>query len=100
MSDAANRRRDRDKTQMFQSQTQSTTGGESNAAEKAAPPSLLANYPASEAAFDELLADDGKPRPHYSKLIGALEEFSAPELKRRSDTCQRLVHEQGITYNV
>ncbi|NOS68323.1 MAG: circularly permuted type 2 ATP-grasp protein [Verrucomicrobia bacterium] len=90
------------KPQMFQSQTQSTTGGESNAAEKAepAPTSLLANYPASEAAFDELLADDGKPRPHYSKLIGALEEFSAPELKRRSDTCQRLVHEQGITYNV
>jgi len=23
-----------------------------------------------------------------------------PELRRRSDTCQRLVHEQGITYNV
>ena len=50
---------------MFQSQTQSTTGGESNAAEKAAPPaSLLANYPASEAAFDELLGDDRQPRPH------------------------------------
>ncbi len=101
MSDAANRRRDRDKTQMFQSQTQSTPG-ESSAAEKVAlpPTTLLANYPASEAAYDELLAADGKPRPHYSKLIGALEEFSAPELKRRSDTCQRLVHEQGITYNV
>lgn len=101
MSDAANRRRDRDKTHMFQSQTQSTPG-ESSAAEKTAPSptTLLANYPASEVAFDELLAADGKPRPHYSKLIGALEEFSAPELKRRSDTCQRLVHEQGITYNV
>jgi uncharacterized circularly permuted ATP-grasp superfamily protein/uncharacterized alpha-E superfamily protein len=101
MSDAANRRRDRDKTHMFQSQTQSTTGGESRAAEKAAPPaSLLANYPASEGAFDELLADDGKLRPHFSKLIGTLEEFSTAELQRRSDTCQRLVHEQGITYNV
>jgi len=101
MSDAANRRRDRDKTQMFQSQKQSTTGGESNAAEKAAPPaSLLANYPASEAAFDELLGEDSQPRPHFSKLVGTLEEFSTAELQRRSDTCQRLVHEQGITYNV
>jgi hypothetical protein len=38
MSDAANRKRDRDKTQMFQSQTQSTPGGESRDDEKAAPP--------------------------------------------------------------
>jgi len=87
---------------MFQSQTQSTKGGESSADEKAGlpPTTLLANYPASEAVFDELLADDGKPRAHYAQLIGALEDFSTPELKRRSDTCQRLVHEQGITYNV
>ena len=101
MSDAANRSRDRDKTQMFQSQTQSTTGGASSAAEKAAPPtSLLAHYPANDAAFDELLTDDGKLRPHFSKLIGALEEYSELELQRRADTCNRLVHEQGITYNV
>jgi uncharacterized circularly permuted ATP-grasp superfamily protein/uncharacterized alpha-E superfamily protein len=102
MSDAANRKRDRDKTQMFQSQTQSTPGGESRDDEKAAPPptSLLANYPASEAAFDELLTDDGQLRPHFSKLIGALEEYSELELPRRADTCNRLVHEQGITYNV
>ncbi len=102
MSDAANRGSDRNKTQMFQSQTQSTPGGESNAAEKAAPPptSLLANYPASDAAYDELLTDDGRLRPHFSKLIGALEEYSGLELPRRADTCNRLVHEQGITYNV
>lgn len=101
MSDAANRSRDRDQTQMLQSQTQSTPEGENRAAEKAAPPpSLLANYPVSEAAFDELLADDGKVRPHFGKLIGALEDFSAAELQRRADTCNRLVHEQGITYNV
>lgn len=100
MSDAANRRRDRDKTQMFQSQTQSTTGGGSSAVGRAAPPSLLAGYPTSDGAFDELRDAAGKTRPHFSDLISALEEFSTAELQRRSDTCQRLVYEQGITYNV
>src|SRR5208337_4290835 len=37
---------------------------------------------------------------HYSGLFQTLEELGEPELKRRWDTCQRLVHEQGISYNV
>jgi uncharacterized circularly permuted ATP-grasp superfamily protein/uncharacterized alpha-E superfamily protein len=86
---------------MHQSQSQSMAG-EAGAAKKKAPASarLLAGYRRSAAAFDELLGEDGTVRPHYAKLIGALEEFSGTELQRRWDTCQRLVHEQGITYNV
>ena len=86
---------------MFQSQTQSTTG--EAAAEKVAgtsPPGLLANYRPGNAAFDEVLADDGALRPHYAKLFGALEDFSAAELRRRSETCERRVLEQGIADNV
>lgn len=86
---------------MFQSQTQSASAklspGDNNA--PASQP-LLAGYRSNELAYDELLTDPGNPRPHYQKLLGTLEEFSVPELKRRSDTCQRLVYEQGITYNV
>ena len=58
------------------------------------------NIPRSESAFDELLADDGRVRPHYAKLFHTLEELGEVELKRRWSTCLQLVHEQGIYYNV
>jgi len=86
---------------MFQSQSQSTTG-EGSVTEKTAPlrAGLLQGYPSNKSAFDELLADDGQVRPQFAKLIETLEEFGAPELKRRADSSQRLIYEQGITYNV
>ncbi len=103
MSDADDPKRIRDQPPMFQSQTQSQSApAETSAAEEAAagPASLLSGYQPSAAPFDEFLTDRGEPRPHYARLLGALEEFGEPELQRRSETCQRLVHEQGITYNV
>lgn len=86
---------------MFQAQTQSGSA-KHNPDDNKAPvsPPLLAGYRSNKLAYDELLTDAGDPRPHYQKLLGTLEEFSVSELKRRSDTCQRLVYEQGITYNV
>ena len=39
-------------------------------------------------------------RPHYTGLMRELDELGPSELQRRDDTCRRLVHEQGITYNV
>jgi uncharacterized circularly permuted ATP-grasp superfamily protein/uncharacterized alpha-E superfamily protein len=99
MSDPDNKQQSCDQSPMFQSQSQSATR-ETSAPKKAAPEKLLAGYKPSKSLFDELLADNGEPRPHYAKLIGALEEFSAADLQRRSDTCNRLIHEQGITYNV
>jgi len=84
---------------MFQSQS---TTDNASAADQPAPAAggLLAGYQPSQSAFDELLGDDGAIRAHFGKLVGDLEQFSTAELQRRSDTCQRLVHEQGITYNV
>ena len=101
MSDAAGKKSDRDPTPMVQSQSQ-FIADEASGAGPAAPVTarLLAGYQRSPAAFDELLGADATVRPHYAKLIGALAEFSPAELPRRSDTCNRLVHEQGITYNV
>ena len=84
---------------MIQSQSQTATG-ETSFAKKATPEKLLAGYKPAKGAFDELLAANGEPRPHYAKLISALEEFSPNELQHRADTCQRLIREQGITYNV
>jgi uncharacterized circularly permuted ATP-grasp superfamily protein/uncharacterized alpha-E superfamily protein len=83
---------------MYQSQFQSVTGETGEAAGRHA--RLLSGYQRNPGTFDELLADDGGLRPHYAKLVGELAEFSPADLQRRADTSRRLVHEQGITYNV
>ena len=84
---------------MSQSQAQSASI-ETSFAKKAGPENLLADYQPSKGLFDEALGKNGVLRPHYAKLIGALGEFSAADFQRRADTCNRLIHEQGITYNV
>jgi len=99
MSDAENKKSDRDQPPMFQSQSQSATD-ETCAAKKATPAGLLSGYQRRAGAFDELLAKDDEIFPHYAKLLGELEEFGAAELSRRADACQRFVHDHGITYNV
>ncbi len=82
---------------MAQSQSQ-TSDGAKEIAPKAAP--LLEKYERRAGAFDEFLADDSAPRAQYGKLFEELQGFSAAELRRRRDSCERLVHEQGITYHV
>lgn len=61
---------------------------------------LLENCQRRESSFDEVRGDDGAVRTHYAKLFAALDELGATELGRRRDSCERLVNEQGITYNV
>jgi uncharacterized circularly permuted ATP-grasp superfamily protein/uncharacterized alpha-E superfamily protein len=101
MSDTDQSKKIRTEPPMIPTQVQSSMEP-SGAAPKAAPAAanLLANYRRGAAAFDEFLTEDARPRAHYEKLLGALEEFSPVELRRRRDTGERLVHEQGITYHV
>src|SRR6266536_2692409 len=61
---------------------------------------LFAAYQPVKGAFDELLTAEGEARPHYVALLRALEKLGPAELKRRAETSRRLVHEQGISYNV
>jgi len=61
---------------------------------------LLAKYQRRADAFYELLGDDGAPRAHYAPLCAELEAFGVAEMRRRRETCDRLVQEQGITYHV
>jgi uncharacterized circularly permuted ATP-grasp superfamily protein/uncharacterized alpha-E superfamily protein len=61
---------------------------------------LLADYAVGSGGFDEALTGAGEVRPHYRAFIDALTELGPDELKRRWETGRRLVHEQGITYNV
>ncbi|HTI71362.1 MAG TPA: circularly permuted type 2 ATP-grasp protein [Candidatus Limnocylindria bacterium] len=62
--------------------------------------SALAGYPAASGHYDELLDADGKVRPHYESLVEHFDRMGTEELRRRVETCRRLVHEQGIAYNV
>src|SRR5436190_13159722 len=66
----------------------------------AAPRDLFSDYRSAEGVFDESHTGEGELRPHYEGLRRSLAHLSAEELKRRSDTCRRLVDEQGITYNI
>ncbi len=51
--------------------------------------------------YDELAGADGTFRPHWRKLIAGLEALERhDELGRRWDQAQRLIRENGITYNV
>jgi len=61
---------------------------------------LLEKYQRREGAFDEFLTHDGGPREHYAGLFAELQAMSPAEIRRRRDTCDRLVQEQGITYHV
>ncbi len=64
------------------------------------PMDLLAGYPRGEALFDEAFSTGGELVPHYAQFIEAIQKLGPPELKRRRESCRRLLHEQGITYNV
>ena len=64
------------------------------------PAPLLGKYERREGAFDEFLANDGRPRAQYAKLFEELQGFGPGEISRRRDSCDRLVHEHGITYHV
>ncbi len=61
--------------------------------------SWLEGYEAA-GIHDELKGADGAARAHYRALFRELEEIDVPGMRRRSETAQRIIHEQGIAYNV
>lgn len=63
-------------------------------------PWLLDQYRQSLDGYDELLSADGAVRLPYVKLIEDLTRLGRFDLKHRYDVARRIVHEQGITYNV
>ena len=62
--------------------------------------SLFENYRKSPVAYDEIVAADGSIRPHWQKFATALDQLGAAELGRRWEQGRRLIHENGVTYNV
>lgn len=63
-------------------------------------PALLEKYQRREGAFDEFLGEDDRPRAHYARLFHEFNGLNASEIRRRRETSDRLVQEQGITYHI
>src|ERR1700722_9575052 len=57
-------------------------------------------YAASEGFYDEVLGANGEVRPHWRKLTESLAAMGHPGLTRRWHDGRRLIHDNGITYNI
>jgi uncharacterized circularly permuted ATP-grasp superfamily protein len=53
-----------------------------------------------DAAYDEMFAADGTPRPHYDRLYKRLLELPSDELRRREQAAELSFLNQGITFTV
>jgi uncharacterized circularly permuted ATP-grasp superfamily protein len=54
----------------------------------------------SEGFFDELIAEDGEPRPAARRLLRELQTLPPGELQVRQQAAERALVESGITFNV
>ena len=61
---------------------------------------LFAGYRAPDGSFDETFAEGGEPRPHWQKVVEALETLGPRELAHCWQQARRMIHENGVTYNV
>ncbi len=62
-------------------------------------PSPFSNY-TLDAAFDEMLGTDGRPRAHYQELYHRLLEMPAETLYQRQQAANTAFLNQGITFTV
>ena len=60
---------------------------------------LLNGYAPPTGVYDEMVFE-GTLRPHWHKLVQALEKLEVGELMARRDTARRILSEHGVTYNV
>jgi uncharacterized circularly permuted ATP-grasp superfamily protein/uncharacterized alpha-E superfamily protein len=58
------------------------------------------DYSAVSGHYDEMTLPSGELRPHWRGLVSALQRLGTEELFRRWREGQRLIEENGVTYNV
>jgi uncharacterized circularly permuted ATP-grasp superfamily protein/uncharacterized alpha-E superfamily protein len=61
---------------------------------------LLASCPQDTARFDELRDHNGALRGHWRQFARVLQGMSPGQMQQRYDLVNRLVHENGVTYNI
>lgn len=60
---------------------------------------LLQSYRPVPGVYDEMFSADGTCRPHCQRLLDALSQIGPGELARRFRQSQKLVHDDGVTFN-
>lgn len=53
-----------------------------------------------ETFFDEVFSTDGRPRPHYGKLLQRFRQFSQEDINARREIINIFFRNQGITFTV
>ena len=61
--------------------------------------SIFRQYRPLAGAYDEMFAEDGALRPHWRQFVQLVDGVGAAELGRRWQQAQRLIQENGVTYN-
>jgi uncharacterized circularly permuted ATP-grasp superfamily protein/uncharacterized alpha-E superfamily protein len=69
------------------------------ATRKSTSDSLFRQYRPPEGVYDEMIAPDGTLREHWQQFAELVDAIGAPELGRRWLQAQRLIQENGVTYN-
>ena len=57
-------------------------------------------YAALPGVYDEMLSPQGGIHPHWSGFVEQMDALGSAEIERRWDFAQRLLHENGVSYNV
>lgn len=68
--------------------------------QEALPGAFRLGYPLLRGRWDEMVEPDGSLRPHWESFIGALSALPSLEMQNRWESAQRLIRENGVTYNV
>ncbi len=58
------------------------------------------SYLLGEGDYDEMLDSQGQARPHWSVLMQEMEKLGSAEVELRRNEALKLLHENGVTYNV
>lgn len=58
------------------------------------------SYATRLGSYDEMYAAAHKVLPHWERFLSAIEALGSDELERRSRDAQRLLRDNGVTYNV
>jgi uncharacterized circularly permuted ATP-grasp superfamily protein/uncharacterized alpha-E superfamily protein len=64
------------------------------------PPSLYRGYAGPAHLYDEMCDPSGALRPSYHMFVTLLDDLGPKEIRRRWEQARRLIHENGVTYNV
>ena len=62
--------------------------------------SFLQGYAGSPGIYDEMLDATRALRPHWQMFVNLLDDLGWPETRKRWEQAKRVIHENGVTYNV